>query len=41
MIIRPACTLGGVGVGIAFNLEEFVKLCKSGLEEIPSKQILI
>jgi len=41
LIIRPAFTLGGVGGGIAFNLEEFVELSKSGLEESPSNQILI
>ncbi len=41
LIIRPAFTLGGVGGGIAYNLEEFNDLCKSGLEESPSKQILI
>jgi len=41
LIIRPAFTLGGVGGGIAFNLEEFVELCKSGIEESPSNQILI
>ncbi len=41
LIIRPAFTLGGVGGGIAFNLEEFVEMCKSGLEESPSNQILI
>ena len=33
--------MGGVGGGIAYNLEEFVELCKTGLEESPSKQILI
>ncbi len=41
LIIRPAFTLGGVGGGIAFNLEEFVNLCETGLEESPSNQILI
>ena len=41
LIIRPAFTLGGVGGGIAYNLEEFVDLCKTGLEESPSNQILI
>ncbi|KGF89506.1 MULTISPECIES: carbamoyl-phosphate synthase large subunit [Prochlorococcus] len=41
LIIRPAFTLGGVGGGIAFNLEEFIELCKTGLEESPSNQILI
>ncbi len=41
LIIRPAFTLGGVGGGIAYNLEEFNDLCKSGLDESPSNQILI
>ena len=41
LIIRPAFTLGGGGGGIAYNLEEFVELCKTGLEESPSNQILI
>ena len=41
LIIRPAFTLGGVGGGIAYNLEEFVELCKTGLEESPNNQILI
>ncbi len=41
LIIRPAFTLGGVGGGIAYNLEEFVELCKTGIEESPSNQILI
>ncbi|MBO6960717.1 MAG: carbamoyl-phosphate synthase large subunit [Prochlorococcus marinus CUG1438] len=41
LIIRPAFTLGGVGGGIAYNLEEFIELCNTGLEESPSNQILI
>jgi len=41
LIIRPAFTLGGSGGGIAYNLEEFRHLCKSGLEASPSNQILI
>ena len=41
LIIRPAFTLGGVGGGIAYNLEEFIELSKTGLEESPSNQILI
>ena len=41
LIIRPAFTLGGSGGGIAYNLEEFRDLCKSGLEASPSNQILI
>ncbi|MDC3041119.1 carbamoyl-phosphate synthase large subunit, partial [Prochlorococcus sp. AH-736-B08] len=40
-IIRPAFTLGGVGGGIAYNLEEFIELCKTGLEASPRNQILI
>ena len=41
LIIRPAFTLGGVGGGIAYNLEEFIELCETGLDESPSNQILI
>ena len=41
LIIRPAFTLGGVGGGIAYNLEEFIEICETGLEESPSNQILI
>ena len=41
LIIRPAFTLGGVGGGIAYNLEEFVDLSITGLEESPNNQILI
>ncbi len=41
LIIRPAFTLGGVGGGIAYNLEEFIDLSKTGLEESPTSQILI
>ncbi len=41
LIIRPAFTLGGSGGGIAYNLEEFKDLCKSGLDTSPTNQILI
>jgi carbamoyl-phosphate synthase large subunit len=41
LIIRPAFTLGGSGGGIAYNAEEFVLICKSGLEASPVRQILI
>ena len=41
LIIRPAFTLGGSGGGIAFNREEFIDLCKSGIDESPNNQILI
>jgi hypothetical protein len=30
-IIRPAFTMGGTGVGIAYNPEEFVHFCTTGL----------
>ncbi len=40
-IIRPAFTLGGSGGGIAYNEEEFLSICKAGLEASPSSQILI
>lgn len=40
-IIRPAFTLGGSGGGIAYNPEEYVAICKSGLEASPVTQILI
>ena len=40
-IIRPAFTLGGSGGGIAYNEEEFLSVCKSGLEASPLSQILI
>ncbi len=40
-IIRPAFTLGGSGGGIAYNYDEFLKLCKSGLDASPVSQILI
>ncbi len=40
-IIRPAFTLGGSGGGIAYNEEEYIEICKSGLEASPLSQILI
>ncbi|KGG12403.1 MULTISPECIES: carbamoyl-phosphate synthase large subunit [Prochlorococcus] len=40
-IIRPAFTLGGSGGGIAYNQEEYVSICKQGLEASPMNQILI
>jgi carbamoylphosphate synthase large subunit len=32
VIIRPSFTMGGSGGGIAYNQEEFVEICKRGLE---------
>jgi carbamoyl-phosphate synthase large subunit len=40
-IIRPSFTLGGVGGGIAYNIEEFGDLVERGLELSPVHQILI
>ncbi len=40
-IIRPAFTLGGGGGGIAYNHDEYLSICKSGLEASPVSQILI
>jgi carbamoyl-phosphate synthase large subunit len=40
-IIRPSFTLGGVGGGIAYNIEEFDELVDRGLELSPVHQILV
>jgi carbamoyl-phosphate synthase large subunit len=40
-IIRPSFTLGGVGGGIAYNIEEFRELVERGLELSPVHEILI
>src|SRR5499433_1562802 len=40
-IIRPSFTLGGVGGGIAYNIEEFGELVERGLELSPVHEILI
>ncbi len=40
-IIRPSFTLGGSGGGIAYNQEEFVEICKRGLEASPTRELLI
>lgn len=40
-IIRPSFTLGGTGGGIAYNMEEFETICKRGLEESPTSELLI
>ncbi|KAB2967043.1 carbamoyl phosphate synthase large subunit [Zoogloea sp.] len=41
VIIRPSFTLGGTGGGIAYNSEEFVEICKRGLEASPTNELLI
>jgi carbamoyl-phosphate synthase large subunit len=40
-IIRPSFTMGGVGGGIAYNVEEFRELVERGLEMSPVHEILI
>ena len=40
-IIRPAFTMGGTGGGVAYNKEDFISICKNGLDASPSNQILI
>ncbi len=40
-VIRPAFTLGGTGGGIAYNIEEYEEICRSGLAASPMAQILV
>ncbi|SFK02874.1 carbamoyl-phosphate synthase large subunit [Celeribacter neptunius] len=40
-IIRPAFTLGGTGGGVAYNRDDYEKICRSGLEASPMAQILV
>jgi len=40
-IIRPAYTLGGTGGGVAYNREDYERLCHSGMDASPVGQILI
>ena len=35
LVIRPSFTLGGIGGGIAYNIEEFHNLAERGLELSP------
>ncbi|MFW6307173.1 MAG: carbamoyl-phosphate synthase large subunit [Campylobacterales bacterium] len=41
LIIRASYTLGGAGSGVAYNIDEFKNLAKSGLEASPINEILI
>src|SRR5436853_2471070 len=41
LVIRPSFTLGGVGGGIAYNIEEFRDLAERGIELSPVHEILI
>ena len=40
-IIRPSFTLGGSGGGVAYNREEFVDICRRGLDLSPTSELLI
>ena len=40
-IIRPSFTMGGVGGGIAYNLEEFKEICARGLSLSPVHEVLV
>ncbi len=40
-VIRPSFTMGGSGGGIAYNKEEFIKICERGLELSPTNELLI
>ena len=40
-IIRPSFTMGGVGGGIAYNIEEFREICGRGLEMSPVHEVLV
>src|SRR5512132_2209639 len=41
IIIRPSFTLGGVGGGIAYNIEEFRELASRGIELSPVHEVLL
>jgi carbamoyl-phosphate synthase large subunit len=41
LVIRPSFTLGGVGGGIAYNIEEFRDLAERGLDLSPVHEVLI
>ena len=41
IIIRPSFTLGGVGGGIAYNIEEFRELASRGIDFSPVHQVLL
>jgi carbamoyl-phosphate synthase large subunit len=40
-IIRPSFTMGGSGGGIAYNRDEFEKICVRGLDLSPTTELLI
>ncbi|MGR3802391.1 carbamoyl-phosphate synthase large subunit [Marinibacterium profundimaris] len=40
-IIRPAYTLGGTGGGVAYNRDDYERICRSGMDASPVGQILV
>jgi carbamoyl-phosphate synthase large subunit len=40
-IIRPSFTLGGTGGGIAYNKEEYLAICESGIDASPTNEVLV
>ena len=40
-IIRPAFTLGGTGGGVAYNRDDYIHICRSGMDASPVGQILV
>ncbi|MCL6283367.1 carbamoyl-phosphate synthase large subunit [Ruegeria sp. 2012CJ41-6] len=40
-IIRPAFTMGGTGGGVAYNREDFIHFCRTGMDASPVNQILV
>ena len=41
VLIRPSFTLGGSGGGIAYNIQDFEKIVKRGLDLSPTSEVLI
>jgi carbamoyl-phosphate synthase large subunit len=41
LVIRPSFTMGGVGGGIAYNIEEFRDMAERGIELSPVHEILV
>ncbi|MDX1780271.1 MAG: carbamoyl-phosphate synthase large subunit, partial [Thalassovita sp.] len=40
-ISRPAFTLGGTGGGVAYNREDYIHFCRTGMDASPVNQILV
>ncbi|WIY23484.1 carbamoyl-phosphate synthase large subunit [Parasedimentitalea psychrophila] len=40
-IIRPAFTMGGTGGGVAYNRDDYIHFCRTGMDASPVHQILV